>query len=131
MSKFEGRRQTLPLTLRARLRVSLDVLFLLSRFRASDRRDKGGRGRRAAGRGHGAGRQRSVSSTHRSAGGSPRSADKGVSNQKRASGGAGAGRSEITAVSRQNSVALYIDDFQRTQIELGELMIRVGYYFVL
>ena len=37
---------------------------------------------------------------------------------------------EITAVSRQDSVALYIDDFQRTQIELGELMIRVGYYFV-
>ena len=37
---------------------------------------------------------------------------------------------EITAVSRQDSVALYIDDFQRTQIELGELMIRVGYFFV-
>ena len=37
---------------------------------------------------------------------------------------------EITAVSRQDSVALYIDDFQRTQIELGELMIRAGYYYV-
>ena len=37
---------------------------------------------------------------------------------------------EITAVSRQDSIALYIVDFQRTQIELGEHMIRVGYYYV-
>ena len=37
---------------------------------------------------------------------------------------------EIETFVRPDSVALYIDDFQRTQIELGELMIRVGYYHV-
>ena len=37
---------------------------------------------------------------------------------------------EIETVVRSDSVALYIDDLQRTQIELGEVMIRVGYYNV-
>ena len=112
--------------------MSQDALFPLSQFRAPDGRNKGGRGRR----GRAGGRQRPISSSDRSAGGSPRSADKGVSNQKRASGEQEPDVllhrdcTELTAVSRQDSVALYIDDFQRTQIELGELMIRVGYYFV-
>ena len=116
--------------------MSQDALFPISRFRAPDGRNKGGRGRCAAGRGRGGGWQRPVLSADRTAGSSPRGTNKGISSQKRASGEQEpdvllhCACTEITAVLRRDSVALYIDDFQRTQIELGELMIRVGYYFV-
>ena len=36
--------------------------------------------------------------------------------------------SEVRAVVHPDTVQVYLDDFQRTQLELSKLMLRVGYY---
>ena len=36
--------------------------------------------------------------------------------------------SEVRTVIHRDTVQVYLDDFQRTRLELSELMLRVGYY---